>query len=164
MLARLAVLSAARPRRTLFVLFAFVVLAGVVGGPIAGRLSADGGFATAASESSRADRQFERATGQETAPGIVLLVDRPDAQAATARLAAIGGVAAARPAGVSETGALVAGTIEARADRDQVAKDALAAFAEDRHVTVGGSAVSNVQIGDTVSADLGRAEMLAFPL
>src|SRR3954447_20562591 len=164
MLARLARLSAARPRRTLLVLFAFVVLAGVVGGPVAGRLNAEGGFTTAASESSRADRQFERATGQETAPGIVLLVDRQHAQAAAARLGAISGVAAVHPAGVSQTGALVAGTIEARADRGDVAQDALDAFAHDRHVTVGGSAVSQLQIGETVSENLGRAEMLAFPL
>src|SRR3954452_7888952 len=164
MLARLARLSAARPRRTLLVLFAFVVLAGVVGGPGAGRLNADGGVTTAASESSRADRQFERATGQETAPGIVLLVDRQHAQAAAAKLGAISGVAAVRPAGISQTGALVTGTIEARADRGDVAQDALDAFAHDRHVTVGGSAVSQLQIGETVSQDLGRAEMLAFPL
>src|SRR3954451_12152368 len=164
MLARLTSLSAARPRRTLLVLFAFVVLAGVVGGPVAGRLDAGGGFTTAASESSRGERQFERATGQETAPGIVLLADRRHAQAAAAKLAAIGGVAAARPAGVSASGALVAGTIEARADREQVAQDVLDAFADDRHVTVGGSAVSQLQIGETVSADLGRAEMVAFPL
>src|SRR4051794_14821346 len=164
MLARLAALSAARPRRTLLILFAFVVLAGVVGGPVAGRLNADGGFTPSASESSRADRQFERATGQETAPGIVLLTDRQGASAAATKLAAIDGIAAARPAGVSGTGALVAGTIEARANRADVAQDALDAFAHDPHVTVGGSAVSGVQIGDTVSEDLGRAEMLAFPL
>src|SRR3954453_10680900 len=139
MLARLASLSAARPRRTLLVLFAFVVLAGVVGGPVAGRLDAGGGFTTTASESARADRQFERATGQETSPGIVLLADRANAQAAAAKLAAIPGVASARPAGVASRGALVAGTIEARADGDQVAKDALHAFAGDPHVTVGGS-------------------------
>ena len=164
MLARLAGLSAARPRRTLLVLFAFVMLAGVVGGPVAGRLESSGGFTPAASESSRADQQFERATGQETAPGIVLLVDRGRAQAAAAKLAAVPGIVAARPAGVSASGALVAGTIAARADDDQVAKDALDAFAHDRGVTVGGSAVSERQIGETVSADLGRAEMLAFPL
>src|SRR4051794_79874 len=164
MLARLAALSAARPRRTLLILFAFVVLAGVVGGPVAGRLNADGGFTPSASESSRADRQFERATGQETAPGIVLLTDRQDASAAATKLAAIDGIAATRPAGVAGADALVAGTIEARADREQVAKGALAAFEHDPHVTVGGSAVSQLQIGETVSEDLGRAEMLAFPL
>jgi RND superfamily putative drug exporter len=164
MLARLAGLSAARPRRTLLVLFAFVVLAGVIGGPVAGRLDAGGGFTPTASESSRADRQLEQATGQETAPGIVLLVDRAHAQAATAKLATIPGVATAGPAGVSGNHALVAGTISAKADSDRVGQDALDAFAHDRDVTVGGSAVSQLQIGETVSRDLGRAEMLAFPL
>src|SRR4051794_34067585 len=146
MLARLASLSAARPRRTLLVLLAFVVLAGVVGGPVAGRLEAGGGFTPAASESSRADAEFERATGQGAAPGIVRLVDAERAQAAAAELAGLPGIAAARPAGVAGTSALVAGTIAARADRERVAQDALTAFDHDPGVTVGGSAVSQLQI------------------
>jgi uncharacterized membrane protein YdfJ with MMPL/SSD domain len=172
MLARLGSLSAARPRRTLTILFAFVVLAGVVGGPVAGQLESGGGFTTASSESSRADQQFERATGQETAPGIVLLVggsgagleDR--ARAAADALAAVPGVATATRAGVSEDGgsALVAGSLDAGADREEVADAALTAFEGSPDVTVGGSAVSDVQVGETVAEDLGRAEMLALPL
>src|SRR5262245_24534742 len=74
MLERLGSLSAARPRRTLAVVFAFVVLAGVLGGPVAGQLTSSGGFTAGSSESSRADAQFERVTGQGTSPGVVLLV------------------------------------------------------------------------------------------
>jgi uncharacterized membrane protein YdfJ with MMPL/SSD domain len=172
MLTRLGSLSAARPRRTLLILLAFVVLAGVVGGPVAGQLDSGGGFTTPASESSRAGAQFERATGREVAPGIVLLVAGSGAaldqraQAATDELATLPGVAAAAPAGVSADGgsALVTGTLEAGADEEDVADAALTAFAASPHVTVGGSAVADLQISETVAEDLGRAEMLAFPL
>jgi uncharacterized membrane protein YdfJ with MMPL/SSD domain len=167
MLARLGSLSAARPRRTLTILFAFVVLAGVVGGPVAGQLEAAGGFTTAASESSRADEQLARATGQDVAPGIVLLVSPEErGQAAAEQLAGVPGVAAASPAGVSENGdsALVTGSIAAHADEETVAEAALAAFEHDPDVTVGGPVVGDLQVGETVSEDLGRAEMLAFPL
>ena len=172
MLERLGSLSAARPRRTLIVLLAFVVLAGVVGGPVAGRLESGGGFTPRSSESSRADQQLERATGQDASPGIVLLVrgPRPDlqqrARAAADKLARVPGVAGARPAAVAKdgAGALVTGSIRARANEDDVADATLTAFKGNRNVTVGGSAVSGLQLGATISADLARAEMLAFPL
>jgi uncharacterized membrane protein YdfJ with MMPL/SSD domain len=172
MLERLGRLSAARPRRTLVILFAFVVLAAVVGGPVAGRLESGGGFTTASSESSRADGQFQRATGQSTTPGIVLLVEgsgtglEQRAQGAADELAALPGVAAATPAGVSEDGrsALVTSSLHAGADEEDVADAALTAFEGSSRVTVGGSAVSDLQIGETVAEDLGRAELFAFPL
>jgi uncharacterized membrane protein YdfJ with MMPL/SSD domain len=172
MLERLGSLSAARPRRTLAILFAFVVLAGVVGGPVAGQLESGGGFTAGSSESSRADEQLVRATGQGAAPGIVLLVGGPAAgleeraRAAAGELAAVPGVAGASPAGISDDGssALVAGSIDALADEAEVADAALTAFEGSRDVTVGGPAVSDLQVGETVAEDLGRAEMLAFPL
>ncbi|HYZ29389.1 MAG TPA: MMPL family transporter [Thermoleophilaceae bacterium] len=170
MLERLGNLSAVRPRRTLIVLLAFVVLAGVVGGPVAGRLQSGGGFTAGSSESSRADRQFERATGEHATPGIVLLVRGHDAQqragVAARELARVPGVARATPAGVTKdgAGALVSGSIRASASEDDVANAALSAFKGDRGITVGGSAVSSLQLGDTISQDLARAELLAFPL
>jgi uncharacterized membrane protein YdfJ with MMPL/SSD domain len=168
MLERLGSLSAASPRRTLAILFAFIVLAGVIGGPVAGRLSSGDGFTTADSESARAEAQLERATGEGTSPGIVLLVRGDDAaaQAAARELGGIAGVARAAPAGTSEDGStrLVTGTLEAGVDDEVPAEAALAAFDGRDDVTVGGSAVSGFQIGETVTEDLGRAEMLAFPL
>src|ERR671916_978158 len=104
MLERLGNLSAARPRRTLIILLGFVLLAAVVGGPVAGQLESGDGFRTDSSESSRADEQFERATGEDTSPGIVLLVRGSEAnledrsQAAADELAGIPGVAGAAQA------------------------------------------------------------------
>src|SRR4051794_23859544 len=172
MLERLGRLSAAKPRRTLTLVFLFVALAGFLGGPVAGRLESGGGFTSAASESSRADDQLHRATGEDTSPGIVLLVEGAPGvidertRAAAAKLAHVPGIAHAAPAGASRSGdrALVSGMLRASADEGDVADAALSAFDGDPHVTVGGSAVSGMQIGDTVSQDLGRAELLAFPL
>jgi RND superfamily putative drug exporter len=173
MIERLGNLSRARPRRTLGSLFIFVVLAAVVGGPLAGKLQSDGGFQSGGSESRRAHDQLQRATGEESSAGIVLLVRGRDAadvrqraRAAASRLAAVPGIAYAGTPAVSDdrTKALVSGTIRANAGDNDVADATLAAFKSDRQVTVGGDAVASRQITDTVSADLGRAEMLAFPL
>ena len=64
MLERLGQLSAVRPWRTLGILLAFIVIAAVIGGPVAGRLSAGDGFVPSSSESSRADSRLEFATGE----------------------------------------------------------------------------------------------------
>ena len=172
MLERLGSLSAARPRRTLILLLSFVVLAGVVGGPVAGQLESEDGFTADSSESSRADDQIQRASGQGAAPGIILLVDgsaarvEQRAQAAADELSGLPGVAGAAPAGLSEDGesAIVSGSARAGADEEDVADAALTAFADSPNVTVGGSAVAGLQLSETVSEDLGRAELFAFPL
>ncbi|MDA0179609.1 MMPL family transporter [Solirubrobacter phytolaccae] len=168
MLERLGKLSAARPWRTLSILLAFLVLAGVVGGPVAGRLNADGGFTAGSSESSRADGQLERATGESASGEIVLLVrgGEAEAQSAATELASVPGIAHSDPGPVSEDGAsrLVIGTLKAGTDDESIAEAAIATFDDRRDVTVGGGPVAGHQIGETVSEDLGRAEMLAFPL
>ena len=51
-----------------------------------------------------------------------------------------------------------------RVRRRRGANAALDAFAGRRDVTVGGSAVASMQVGGTVGADLGRAELIAFPI
>jgi uncharacterized membrane protein YdfJ with MMPL/SSD domain len=173
MIERLGNISGARPRRTLGVLLAFIVLAAVVGGPLAGKLESEGGFRPSGSESSRADRQLEQATGESTSAGIVLLVRGRDAvdvrqraRAAADELARVPGVALPTPTTVRDDGtrALVSAGISANASDDDVADAALAAFEGDRDVTVGGPAVANLQLSETVSEDLGRAELFAFPL
>ena len=109
MLQRLGQVSAKRPWRSLLVLLVFVVLAGVIGGPVAGRLDGGDGFTPADAESSEATAQLERATGEETSPGVILLVRGDDAaaQAAATELAAVPGVARAEPGPASDDGAVV---------------------------------------------------------
>src|SRR3954467_15907113 len=73
-----------RPKRTLLLVVFFVVLAGIVGGPIAGSLQTSGGFSATDSGSARAVEQIEAATGAEAAPGVVVLSTRPEAVARAA--------------------------------------------------------------------------------
>jgi RND superfamily putative drug exporter len=157
---------AAHPRRTLIAVLLFVVLAGVVGGPVAGALESSGGFVAPGADSEVAIERLESATGLEPSASIVLLVDDPAQAAGVAReLEAIPGVASTDATGrTGDDRALVAATLRADAEGDDVAETALDAFAGRDGVTVGGEDVAGFQIGETVGADLGRAEMIAFPI
>lgn len=160
------------PRRALVAVFLFVLAAGAIGGPVAGALQSEGGFAPPDAESVRAVERIEAATGLEPSPGIVLLVQTPSgaedpvvSEAADA-LAAIDGIAAAVPAGAAPDGssAIVVGTLDADAEDEAVAEAALEEFADSEVVTVGGGAVAGAQIGHQVEEDLARAELFALPL
>jgi RND superfamily putative drug exporter len=153
----------------------FVVVAAAIGGPIAGSLKSSGGFAPPNSDSQIAIRTLESASSADPTSGIVLLVKAPSLASESGpritaivhRLAGIPGVLHAEgPTAVSRNGreVLVTGTLRASADDHAVAKAAVAAFASDRGVIVGGSAVADEQISSTVIKDLGFAELLAFPL
>src|SRR4051812_7342189 len=153
---------AARPRRTLLIVLLFVIVAGVLGGPVAGALKSDGGFVAPGADSQVATDRIEAATGREADAGIILLVRPPTRArlaAAAARLAHVPGIARTAVSGRGT----VTGVLRADAGDDTVAERALAAFHGRRDITVGGPAVASYQIGSTVGADLGRAEMLAFP-
>ncbi|SDC41654.1 MMPL family transporter [Nocardioides lianchengensis] len=155
------------PRRSLAAILLFVALAGVIGGPVAGALQSDGGFAPADAESARAVERIEAATGQQASAGLVLLVEpAADAGAVADTLAGIDGLAEVTPGGTSTDGssALVLGTVTAGVDDEVVAHDVVEAFADDEAVTVGGSAVAGLQLGEQVEQDLTRAELLALPI
>ncbi|MEO6512101.1 MAG: MMPL family transporter, partial [Nocardioides sp.] len=158
-----------RPRRALLAVFFFVLVAGAFGGPVAGALNAENSFAPPDADSVRAVERVEAATGREASPGIALLVPSRDparVDEVTATLAAVPGVVDAVPGGVSRDGssALVLGTLAADSVNDEVAGDVVEAFADESDVRVGGGAVAQLQIGEQVGADLGRAELLAFPI
>jgi RND superfamily putative drug exporter len=175
MLRSLAHTLGAHPRRTLIATLVFVVIAGAIGGPLAGALKSSGGFAPPSSDSQVAKNMLERASGTEPFPGLVVLVNTPSGRAAArdrlaqvdAKLRAVPSVVkTTAPAEVSRDGrhALVTGTLSASADDKQSAKAAQAAFAHDPDVTVGGPTVADEQINASVTHDLGFAELLAFPL
>jgi RND superfamily putative drug exporter len=151
---------ARHPHRTLIVVFLFVIVAGMIGGPVAGRLSSDGGFVAPGADSEVAVKRIQAATDKDPAPGIVLLTAPSARDGAAERLARVPGVARVETPGPR----VVTGTLSARANNGDVADAALAAFEGRRNVTVGGPAVANQQVSETVGEDLGRAEMLAFPL
>ncbi|MBB3674308.1 MMPL family transporter [Modestobacter versicolor] len=158
------------PRRALLAVLLFVVVAGVLGGPVAGSLDADGGFAPADSDSALAVERLEDASGRSPSAGVVAVVDtgdgRSDVTDVVETLAGLDGVAEAVPAGTARDGssALVVAVLDADADDEAVATAAVAAFEDDDRVALGGSAVTGLQIGERVGEDLGRAELLAFPV
>jgi len=157
----------ARPKRTLLFVLLFVVIAGVVGGPIASSLQTEGGFVATESGSARAQARIEAATSVQAAPGVVALMRSPEQAAEVrAQLQAQQGIAS-----VSEqptlshdgTQAYLLATLRADAQEDDVAAGLQRRF-EHQDVLLGGSVFAQHQIGDAVSEDLGRAEMLAFPV
>jgi len=173
----------AAPRRTLLAVLAFVVLAGVFGVPVAGVLEDSGGFVPSDAGSVRTYEAISAATGVASTPGVVLLVETPGGAASSperarverlrAELAGEPGVAsvatAARsraPGLVSRDGrsTLVAVTLEADADDGAVTERMLEGYGEREGIVLGGSLIAQEQIGARIGADLGRAELLAFPI
>src|SRR3954454_1248101 len=73
----LMLMLSARPKRTLLFVLLFVVVAGIVGGPIAGSLQTEGGFIATESGSARAEARIESATGMQDVPGVVALMRDP---------------------------------------------------------------------------------------
>ena len=177
-------------RRPWAVVAAFALpfaLAAVLGGRLAGDLSVSG-FEDPGSEAIRAGDALEEASGRSPATSLVALVDLPPggvaAPAGRARVAEVAQVIASDPA-VAPGGVLtpLAPGAEALVSRDgrsaylattfRALSDDEAADAAGRiqdllkgapGVTLGGVAVANEQIGATISEDLTRAELLAFPL
>jgi RND superfamily putative drug exporter len=183
MLTALADRGIRRPRRVLAVAFVAFLVAAAFGGPVAGLLDTNGGFDAPGSPSVRALATIERASGLEASPGLVAVVDTPHGAASAdgrARVAAVRrmaasdpGIGAVRAAGdpgarglVARDGrsALVLATLRADASESAVVAHATDRVGHMPGVTLGGSAVTGEQVSDQVSSDLGRAELLAFPV
>jgi RND superfamily putative drug exporter len=184
MLNALAQLGIRRPRRILIAALAAFLVAAVLGGPVAGQLDSANGFEDPGSSSVAATKAIQQAGGVDASPGIIAVVDTPrGAAGAEARrrvaevaqvLHGVAGVAVVRtPADGSggralvaadEKSALVTATLKASADEGHVVARATDRLQRVPGVTLGGPAVAGEQIGDQVNSDLGRAEMLAFPI
>jgi RND superfamily putative drug exporter len=183
MLLRLADLAHLRARRVLLVTALAFVVAAVFGGPVAGLLSTDNGFTDPGSESVVAADRIERLAKDDPAPRAVLLVSagrdvrdravRDRVVDLAAEAGTIEGVARAAtfhqtkdPALLSRDGrsTYIPIWFSSRADGSDVGEAVRARFEGRPGVLVGGPAVAEPAIGDQVSKDLARAELLAFPL
>jgi RND superfamily putative drug exporter len=167
MLDALARTIAKRPRRILAAVVVAAALAGVLGAPVPGLLvDSTTSFEDPSSPGVQARQLFEHASGIDSAPDVVLLVrDATPRRIARARalLAGDPAVAVVSPTVRSLDGrsAYVAGTFYA--DRGDAARLTRAAE-RIPGVVPGGGAVAANQVGDTVQADLTRAELYAFPI
>src|SRR5947207_15084935 len=75
MLTGLADRISRRPRRVLVFVLAFAVVAGVIGGPVPGKLvDSTTSFEDPSSESVQARRLLEQSTGRSDSPDVVLLI------------------------------------------------------------------------------------------
>jgi uncharacterized membrane protein YdfJ with MMPL/SSD domain len=179
MLDRLAALIYRRRRRFLWGSLAVVLAAGFFGGPVFGLLDSSGDFDDPSSEAPLASRDIARATKNSAAPDLVALV-RLDAPADSA--------AGQRKLDRVEDALKVPGMkvirYERGGDRSLVSKDGrssyvAASFPENGGgvlegvrprleripgVTLGGNDIARDQVGDQVSEDIARAELLAFPI
>ena len=159
----------ARPKRTLLFVALFVVIAGVLGGPVAGSLQTEGGFLDTNSGSARARRPHRGCDGHPVLPGRGGAHEAPRSGRAGAR-AAPERNRASRPwpsqpvASRDGRQAYLLATLKAGADEADVADGLEQRFEGNQDVLLGGPLFAQHQIGDSVSEDLGRAEMLAFPI
>ena len=158
----------ARPKRTLLAVALFVVFAGVVGGPVAGSLQSDGGFTAGDSGSARAEARIEQATGAQASPGIVALVDdsRPRRGGPRATAEPTRGRLGRTAAGQSRR-TLGVGRGDPRSGRRRGGGRDRARRALRRATGASRSAAPPwpaARSATSVSEDLGRAELLAFPV
>jgi uncharacterized membrane protein YdfJ with MMPL/SSD domain len=179
---RLAGFINRRAKRILIVAALFFVVAGAIGGPVVGQLSAeDEDFQDPSAENIVASERLVAAGGGREDAGLVALVSpggdvRTDPAART-RVRAIErtieadpGVVGARsyidtrnPAFVSRDGRQTV-VLAAFTDDELDAAERLRARLGGEGVKIGGPDVVGPEIGDQVSSDLGRAELIAFPL
>ena len=170
MLTFLAERGIRRPRRVMTIAVVVSVVAAVFGGPVAGLLNAGNAFEDPGSSSVAARHLIERASGLQTAPGVIALVDTP--RGASGRVEAVRrvlerepGIGAVREVAAADgASTLVLATARAGADERDVADRALDDLKDTPGVTLGGPSVTRAQISKQVQSDLGRGELLAFPL
>ena len=186
MLSSIARLVSARPKRVLLGTLLFAVVAGVIGGPVAGSMKAGAdNFEDPASESVAARNTLEHAAGTSSEPDVIALV-RPaspvrsapgEAQVrrVSARLSADPGVgrvvsfpSTGDPALVSRDGhatyvaAYFRGTnVDAK---DDTAKRLDRNLRHEHGVQLGGPRLASHEVSQQVQSDLARAELLAFPI
>ena len=168
-----------RRRRVLVGAVLLVLVAGAVGGPVAGLLDSDDDFDPPAAEAVQAREAIADSTGASATPDVVALVrlGAPvGSSAAVKKLSQV--VQAARGPEVARVDAYHGGgdpvelvSRDGRSTyvpitlRDGADADALVERLEPMPgVALGGPEIVNEQAGEQVQEDLARAELLAFPL
>ena len=179
MLDRLAAFIYRRRRRVLWGSLVVVLVAGFFGGPVFGLLDSNGDFDDPQSEAPLAAGDIARATGASAAPDLTVLV-RLGAQADSAA----GQQKLDRVERALDVPGLKIVRYERGGDRTLVSKDGrtsyvVATFPTNAGgvldevqprleripgVTLGGNDIARDQVGEQVSEDIARAELLAFPI
>jgi len=177
MFARITHHGVLHPRRTALLAVLFVLLAGVIGGPVASKLNAPNAFENPSSQVAHARTQIEAATRAEPTAGVIALVHGSPLGAGAASVArtlsrdpGVAHVASYAnthdPTLVSKDGrfTLVAASLYSRAQPNAVVDRLTKDFAGRSDVQLGGADVSLRQTNLQATKDLGFAELLALPL
>ncbi len=187
MLAAIVRVVTEHPRRVLIGAVVFLVVAVGVGGPVAGKLSvdADRDFIDPNSESTVTSDRLRDALGRSLSPGIIVLVrseapvrsaagqaklkrviERIDADPGVAQLVGAYGNRRGESPFISRDGrsTYIAVFVRKGADGEDVGARLDTSLDREPGVLVGGLSVAGPVVGDTVSEDLAKAELLAFPL
>lgn len=189
MLSKLARISTNRPKRVLLIAALVAVISLVVSNGLPEQLAAQG-FDNKGAESAKAVEAIASAAGFDPSQEIVVLVTAPDGKKidtpagraivdeAARKLDSVEGVKSVSTPfaegasleqfrlGVSKDGtqAVVITQMEPNSEESDAAADAIAAFKGDANVQLGGGLVAEDEISRTVSEDLARSELIAFPL
>ena len=170
----LARLANSRPWRVLgFTLIGFVV-AGILGGPVAGLLNSDSdSFSDNGADSALAVDAVESATGQSASPDMIVLLDAGDTEAIaeTTRIlddhpsvAQVVGGEGAQFTSSDKSQTYVAAFFAADADADEASEELVPELEDVDGATVGGPIPAFQEVNDHVESDLVVAELIAFPL
>ena len=187
MLAAIARLVTAHPRRVLTATVALLTAAVAFGAPVTGKLTVepDLDFIDPAAQSNVTGIELRRAIGRGLGPGIVVVVrsdQRVRSAAGRAQLRKVvrrierdpsiattdSALRDPRPSSpfISRDGrsSFVAAYLRSGADGEETGLRIERAVGDLPGVLVGGGAIAGPVVGDQVSEDLAKAEMIAFPL
>ncbi|MGH2841325.1 MAG: MMPL family transporter, partial [Solirubrobacteraceae bacterium] len=187
MLTAIARVVTEQPRRVLIGAVTFLVVAVTVGAPVTSKLSVDPDrdFIDPSSESTITSDRLSEALGRTLSPGVIVLVrsqapvrsadgqaklrrvvTRIDADPGVAQIVSAYGNRRGASPFISRDGrsTYVAVFVRDDADGEDVGERLGKALDREPGVLVGGLEVAGPAVGDQVSEDLARAEMLAFPL
>ena len=172
------------PWRVVIAGLAFLAVAGILGSPVAGLLQG-GGFQDARAESVLAADKLRAATGINAEYGVIALVRLNADSTAAASIAELAAVTATlqrdpivarvdgfatthSPAFISKDGRSAYLVASVRADSlsqaETGAERIKSSLAADHNVSIGGAGLANIEVEKQVTADLARAETLAFPI
>lgn len=176
MFAALARLANTHAKRVLGVTALFFVVAGLLGGPVAGMLNTDNdSFSDTGAQSAQAIAAVESATGQKASPDLIVLMDADNTTALTAAtdllqsdkaVATVVGGPDGGPQFVSKDGSqtFLAAIYRADADADTATEHLREQLTKIDGVQVGGFGPAYQEVNEQVEHDLLVAELIAFPL
>jgi RND superfamily putative drug exporter len=173
MLRKLADIASGRTRLVLVLTGILFVIAVGVGGPVAGLLDTGGNaFTDPGSETEQVRDRLEAAGGEKAGVGLIALVEGRERVAAVADTLeddpAVARVLSGGPGSVSEDGNSAYAAVVFRDVDDAEIDDAVERLETELQdqpgVKLGGAALAGPAVGEQVGEDIGRAELLAFPI